>query len=676
MKLLAATLTIGCLAIGELPTQNLAIGDRQLPVIATTPSEPHPLTEIEQHLRAGRYVQGAELLRDFVPSCGGRLLAPPGNWLAPRRWGRLGAPDEVLREWFDTLRTDPAIELPLFVIPENLAQTRNDVAPILWHPGLRSELRRERDLALESNDIGAAWRLTRSLQPERTQPSPVEATLLAAITQALPTSPLVHAFQPLPQSLELALRIPLSTTSEVATPQSNAHGAPPGRHRKPPQYVPTYPLIVDDTAVIVTGMRARGIAIGTEPRVAWDQQLATMTEGLQPALVHVPIAPQALAEFLLIPARTTATATPRPSPRAARWPRSWLQWRALLRQPPRPPVATAGPLQQLFDAATRHGTVVAQPLQTRGRVYLLVAAGWQQCTLHLLCGDAGTGRLLWTRKLGATQHQWHSSRDLRTLLPTGQLLRYGDDIIVSTGRGFLSRVDATTGSYRGVILYESWGYAGLPFTQQLSVGNVELRTLPRPAVRPPSPILLDTATGTPLLTLLPDDSQHVLAIDLAAWNVHWAHGPVQRFATLFPAGAREVLILDGDASAGARHAPARFVDRSSGRVVHESGLALPASPQENAALLNGPPLLVGATVVVSTPTGIGHVPLAALRRDAAPAITLCSWPRGSRGGCLAPLPNGQWLAITAGTTDEEPAAIEIYQEITKGGGDAGRENED
>lgn len=641
----------------DLPIQQVPIGERRIPMVTSSNTQPHPLFVIEQLLRSGDVVRASDLLLAVTRQLDGRLMAPPGGWLAPRRWGRLGAPEEILARWLHQLRQAPDCDLSLLALPTP--------TPPAFQP--LPDAHRALDHAIERNELPRAWQMMQTLLA-RGDPI-LDSSAARAVVRALPTivapSPLVHPERPRTQRLRLALRIPLDPNGEVAPPQQNAHDVGSHTHRRLPQYVPSFPLVDEGAArqaIVVTGTRLHSIALDAEARSLWTYPFHASTDAVKPSLVHLPVWPLAVDGMLVVPGRTNATATPKPSLRGGRWPVCWLRWRALvhsaLPQPPRAPQPTTGGLQRVFDDAALRGTIVAPPVVHGEQVFLLVATGWTECSLELVCASKLDGQVSWRRPLGSQQHHWHSSRDLRTLLPVAQLLLFGGDVIVSTGRGWLARVSAADGRYRGVLFYESWGYAGLPFKPLLSVGNTELRTLPQPEVRPPSPIWV---SGTRLF-LLPDDSQHVLAIDLARWQVAWAHGPVSRFSTLFPATDDTLVLVDGQSKVGSNLVTTRFLDATTGRVVHENPWQLPAPASAEAPLFAGPPLLVGRTLVAPTPSGLASVTLEALRSDAPTITSLTEWPVGSTGGAITPLPNGRWLTITPGTSPQDPPAIELYVE--------------
>ncbi|MFQ5655299.1 MAG: hypothetical protein ACE5GW_11290 [Planctomycetota bacterium] len=694
---------------GRAPVREIQFGDYggllgpvRLPFYLPTWAEKDPLSTVGARLGADDRVGAADLLARLLAAREGRLLLPPGGVPRRGRVVRIGPPGEIFREW---LATSAAWGNWLPMAPEDAPDVSlplDSTSPLLWHPEALERARRRLEEALEAGRFPEAWLLlTRRGLREGLAP-PLRRWLEESRLGRSPSGPWRSGFpgqeasspsRPAePRSLRLLYRISLPFRPTPLDPGSRHLAKRIGTRRTPLGAI--YPLVGPDSLLLATG--AEVFELSTHPPFlrCWEIRGDEVgASGSHPELLVVPVRPAASGETLAISFRTprkehrsTMNVLFDPPPlKDSGWSRIVLLGGAAPREEPLP-------LRWQMELWREGYTSLGPPRIDGDRIIIAAARGWREVELVLFAFAMGDGSLIWRRHLGTVPRHWHSNSDLRGVVPEATIVTHGGDLIVVHGAGWLARVAADSGEYRGAIIYSRYSLDRLPHPSAPTLAGDRFRVLPAPRPRYSGPPLVLPAApeGRAALIVLPPDARELLAVDLERWQILWTH-PVKPQTRLLGAHAGRLLLLDAGIPAGKKTLDLRSIDATTGRVLEDGWqtLEVAGEPQEPAParrgdrgsrgsprgsgvggeppqdtrlapLLTGVPRLVGDALWVP---GTGGLEIWTLpRRGGGPPDRVLPWPRTSRGGTPIPLGEGRIALLRRGDEGlKSSSALEILE---------------
>lgn len=186
------------------------------------------------------------------------------------------------------------------------------------------------------------------------------------------------------------------------------------------------------------------------------------------------------------------------------------------------------------DEWLRAAIFVTAPTPSEGRLFALAEA-FQ--SLHLVCLDAETGRVLWKSYLSSLPPRAVSSGmyGYVTPLPNTPPAVSGDSVVCITNGGILASFDRSTGDVRWVVQYPS------TFNQMPEAGGRFLGgRMPTPVRGQQNPLIIYNDA----IYALPADSDTVAAYDLDTGKTLWS---VERGTAQYLAGiSKDRLVLVGN----------------------------------------------------------------------------------------------------------------------------------
>ncbi|MGE3163607.1 MAG: hypothetical protein AB7O52_01735 [Planctomycetota bacterium] len=671
-----------------LLTRTLQAHQVRIPCVFAPAHLGHPLRLVED-LLATDDVTGVRLaLERTLRGLDGRLLPPldePELW---RPWARVPAPSEVLRSWQRALPTGKRVEIALANVGPPTS-TSSETDPVLWHAAAQPAARAQFDRAIEAAQWGRALRLLEAIPRDAVSPA-LETQVLTHARAATRVDRLAQlatdrADAQLPKVLNLQLSVPLDPERELRPTSDHPEGVRGRIGYRPAPAATVLPLVGGGELIFVVGPRALAIATDAPARILWDR--ARLQEGASaPGLTHAPASPVPIPGGFMAPERGVAPENPLLIPPSHRGLGQWTSWRAYRYEPGRPATPTRDASARFLDDVRTAGSICAPPWVDGEIVAVLTARGWDQLEIKLHAGSARSGSLLWTRSLGVVERPWLAANDLRSLVPVGHLERIGDDLVATPGVGWIARVDARTGEYRGVLLYERLDPESEPSQPVHTIDRTRFRELPAPSSRPGGQRQwVSSVAERPLYVVLPADGSHVLAIDLVRWQVSWAHGPVGPETQLLAERDGRCVLVDPRVAIGESHLGARWIDGATGRLDAELRLDLesPHRPTSESAAVraadpkSGADLAANAPILSGLPTATAHqlwVPCrqqllawnwehleahgdgGSVRPDHA-----VDWPPGSVGGTAMPLTGGGIVCFSRGFAREGTSpVIEVF----------------
>lgn len=641
-----------------LPAATLERGNLHLAGVGTSITHPHPLEALSELLAAGRLSQAQQALDGLLVGLDGRLLLPRAGLESTGPWARAPSAAVQLAEWARTesLRTT-RFEARVSSDAPNLPPSLH---PVLWHPAQRDEAQAIFWRHVEAGRLSEAHRL----QMTRTDlqvPSAVTAWLRGALIADLPRPDIPHP--DLPSTWHVVARFALGPAAPLRVPEELDVPAPnPG-----PALVSALRtgggralLSLGDGLWQLDGTPADGTPedrASHPPEASQAPRLHRILEPSDPPRTgprHQVLAPVAVADWILVPARGMRPEAPYEFTGVDQRGGGWVDWRLWRRgidgmlQPRRTGA------QRFLDTCQQRGSIIAPPCidQQLDQIAVLVVEGFEVLRVSLHAASLSRGEPRWSRPIGEFACPWHSARDLRTLLPTGALVRAGTRYLAAPGLGWIAEVEVFDGALGGLIFYDTVDPSEQPSESLFSLGATRFRTLPAPRPEPyPSPRGVRGAEGRPLLVLRPADSTHLLAVDLERGRLAWAHGPLPAGATLVPE-AGELLVFEEQGNEW----QLRWLEPETGRVACE--LSYPGSPPAW-----GPPLRTASGLAIPTERGVfigtlpGSVHGASGTRAAGTAIpegcapiplSCLPWPARVTGGTLAGLSHERWLVLERG----------------------------
>lgn len=664
--------------------QTLAVGAAQVPCLGPGIAGRHPLAQIRDQIVAGDLENAVAELETFLSSLDGWLLLPPSGATTTSGWQSVLPVTRVLRDWLDSL-PEGAAALPLDrLVPSRSAQKRASLTklsptdPVYWHPEALPWAQERFERALEAHHLEEALRLLSS--PQTVACAPELRGFLRS--QLVPSGPAAahSAAAPhqlgdyvLPEQLQLRYQIAIDVGHVKPTPQHPEGLRGRVRTRVGPTSLIT-PLVTPETAVFVAGPKALGVSLAPSPRLQWE--LEVHPKGAAgAALLHRTTSPTTVGSWLALPSRTASGQDPGRIGASHRDSVGWETWRLFETKPGLPPQPLAHPAAEFLARHSAHETVIAPPLLVRDQIFLLTVRGWNELRIQLHAGNVLSGNTLWSRRLGSVDRPWHSVNDLRTLLPSGQLLSFAGEIIAVPGTGWVSRIDAVSGTHVAAFFYPTLTWEELPYQPVLTVDRTRFRELPVPRVRLchswiASSDAANAFGGAAHLIALPSDSESVFSLNLENWRLSWAHGPVGRGASMLGAIDGELLLVDPEVPCGSQQLTVRRLDETTGRVLAHHDLEIvapedqPRATQEqdrDAPLIVGLPTVTQSALWVPTAWGIQSWNWDSLGGGVNAPNTFLVWPAGSQGGTLVPLPDGRILTVSSGFVGQgTPAMIEVF----------------
>lgn len=671
-----------------LLTRTLQGDQVRIPCVFAPARLEHPLQIVDALIDIRDTAGASAALRRTLESLSGRLLPPIETTNISRPWARVPPPSEVLRGW---QRQNSRI-LDLEFTPWARGTESSYAAethPVMWHRDAQLGAIAAFERAVEAAEWGRAWRLLETIPRER-----VPARLEALIASGARTWSPIGALRP-PATEQLAARVPKSLERRLSVPMDRDRDLRPQpdhpsglRTRVNYRLSPggsVFPLIGSHEVVFAVGPRVLAIDPRPPARILWDTRPSEETAPAS-ALTHRPSGPIAIPGGFLAPERRMLAENPLLIPTSHRGVTGWTSWRGYRLIFEQPPAPMHNGVTRFLNTVRAAGNVIAAPWVDPEVVAVLTVEGWEELEFKLHAGSSETGTPLWVRSLGSAERPWLAANDLRSLLPPGHIDRVGDDLIVTPGSGWLARVDRKTGDYRGVLFYERIDEEAEPSQPVHTFERTRFREVTAPGSRPVGArSWVSSPEDRPLYVVLPADGSHLLGIDVARWQVQWAHGPIGPEAQLVTVRGGRCFVLDLQVPTSATTVRGAWVDGATGRLEGVCDLTLTgpgrapnsdesdsdrdeSSPRDPVAaddpILSGSPIATAEQLWIPGRTALMAWDWARLDhpddRAMAPQYAT-TWPAGSVGGTTLPLDGGALICFSRGFVREGTGpVIEVF----------------
>lgn len=662
-------------------TRRLPIGPVTLPFYAPSWLGGDGWPRFDEVLAEDDRVGLRSMLERLVGELDGNAIAPS----EPERsttgeWIRVPPPHELLADWWRRTVPDD------FVVPDGWIDSQVDAprstSPVLWLPATRGELRTWLELAWEAARVDDLWLVRCGLEISGGRlPAPLDGSELDAwlskargATRASANESPWRSTFPSQQSdrnaelegdrlyLEASLPIELAPTPSLAASRYSERRLGDGEVRRTP-LDSIYPLVSDDAVVLGTGSEAIGISLQPPFGITWSVRSHELGFARSwPALLLPSIVPVAWKDRLIINFRTSREEHKNGLTNyliAGGQEQLELPYHrpfeVQLQSSDRGTSTIAH--RRLHSALPDDATPCGPPLVRGDRVYLPYFQGFREVELHVIAHDLVRDETLWDRFVGAYEVDWLCDRDLRNYLPEVFLDEYAGELLVHTNQGFLFRLGAARGDWRGAFCYPRHELEELFVGVHATYRGLRMQGLPDPRPRYPGPsLLLDRgAERAPLWVVLPADARHVIAIDLARWELAWTQ-PVPRQTQLLGGDQNEILLLDNDIAVGEHELELRRLDPNTGRhrelrplsLACRESKRLGGKPDPAGPLLRGVPRKVGSEIWVPTLRGLEVFDATARGTEPLEPARVWKWPDGAVGGTTIPLGPGRLLTVHRG----------------------------
>lgn len=665
----------------EPTTRRLPVGPMTLPFYSPSWLGGDGWPRFDEVLAEGDRVGLRSMLERLVGELDGDAIAPPESERASTaEWIRIPPPHELLANWWRTAVPGD------FVVPEGWidgqVEAPRSTSPVLWMPAARDGLSAWIELAWEAARVDDLWLVWRTLEsPGSKLPASIgdgrlDAWLRGARGSTREVTPESRWRSTFPRQrpeeraglsgdrlyLEASLPIELAPTPSLAANRySERRLGDEGIRRTPLDAI--YPLVGEDTVVLGTGSEAIGVSL--EPPFAITWSLRSRELGYPrswPALLLHSIVPVAWKDRLIINFRSS-----REEHKNGLTNYLIAGGQEQLQLPYHRPFelelessesgTTTHVHRHLDGALPDDATPCGPPLVRGDRIYLAYFQGFREVELHVLAYDLAGNSALWDRFVGAYEVDWLCDRDLRNYLPEVFLDEYAGELLVHTNQGFLFRLGSDRGDWRGAFCYPRHELEELFVGVHATYRGLRMQGLPDPRPRYPGPsLILERGAGrAPLWVVLPADARHVIAIDLARWELAWTQ-PVPRQTQLLGGDANEILLLDNDIAVGSHELELRRLDPETGRHRELRSLVLACreskrlggEPDPAGPLLRGVPRRVGGELWVPTLRGLEVFDLTASGTEPLEPTRVWKWPDGAVGGTAIPLGPGRLLTVHRG----------------------------
>ncbi|MFN0059248.1 MAG: hypothetical protein ACKVX7_12380 [Planctomycetota bacterium] len=682
------------------PIRSQPLRGLELPFYDPAWGEGRPLELLAQALADDDDVRALDMLTRIIAELDGALMVPPPPPDARqldvdcRDTLRVPPSHEVLAAW--VARLSPIARERLATLSRRLPADAKPVragSACLWLPELRAEAIERLELAIENADTEAAWLIASALHPIDdaalgfiARPQTTVATAYSPWTNTFPRP---DALSDAPRSLltarslrlETKIPVPLATYAADESIFSSQSDDPNKRRDRgfvhkldalsretPPNAI--YPLLGTNEVLFAAGSEVFAIDTESDYKRLW-----TVFAGAQgrpkPSedLIYTPSTPIASSGYQVLLFRTErpednlrgclyAEVVSAPSSDLSiGFNHAYIFRSTTGRQPPT--------LVAYVKSLPPDSTICAPPLIANERLYLLAVRGLVHQELTLYCLRLTDGGIEWQRRLVNIKREWLASEDAHTLVPEARLAAVLGDIIVITGVGWVARVGADVGDYRGGLVYSRHDERDLPHVES-GVNRYKLRKLPRPRLRYPGPdLVLSRDKRSPLFVFLASDARDLIAMDLERFTVEWAHAAEPQCQLLGQVGD-ELLLLDTTIAADGKEVRLRSV-YTNGLLAADPQQIILDSPELNytagnrarAPVLMGVPKLIGRELWIPTVRGLE---IRALGFDApTSAPNILPWPTTADGGTPYLLPNGKLLTITRGNRElGKVSCVEIF----------------